>query len=92
MTLSVILAKIIVIQIIPPSNNFTLHYVSIGARVIMACRDMEKAVAALEEVKEGSGNQNVIILKLDLADTKSIKEFAEVINRGTGSVWYDKTH
>ena len=38
--------------------------------------------SALKEVVEGSGNKNVVILKLDLSDTKSIKEFAEVINRG----------
>lgn len=52
-----------------------------GARVIMACRDMEKAQTALKEVIEGSGNQNVIVMKLDLSDTKSIREFAETINK-----------
>ena len=48
----------------------------------MACRDMEKAESALKAVVEGSGNKNVVILKLDVSDTMSIKEFAEVINRG----------
>ncbi|KAM6953699.1 retinol dehydrogenase 12, like [Aplochiton taeniatus] len=52
-----------------------------GARVIMACRDMEKAQTALKEVIEGSGNQNVITMKLDLSDTKSIREFAGAINK-----------
>lgn len=52
-----------------------------GARVIMACRDMEKAQTALKEVIEGSGNQNVILMKLDLSDTKSIREFADTINK-----------
>lgn len=51
-----------------------------GARIIMACRDMEKADAALKEVIEASGNQDVVIKKLDLADSKSIKEFAQTIN------------
>lgn len=51
-----------------------------GARIIMACRDMEKADAALKEVKDASGNQDVVISKLDLADSKSIREFAEKIN------------
>ncbi|XP_065114630.1 retinol dehydrogenase 12, like [Paramisgurnus dabryanus] len=51
-----------------------------GARIIMACRDMEKANAALKEVIEASGNQNVVTCRLDLADTKSIREFAEKIN------------
>uniref|UniRef100_A0A8C7GCS2 Retinol dehydrogenase 12-like n=1 Tax=Oncorhynchus kisutch TaxID=8019 RepID=A0A8C7GCS2_ONCKI len=54
-----------------------------GARIIMACRDMEKAEGALKEVIEGSGSQNVVIKKLDLSDTKSICEFAETINKVT---------
>ncbi|XP_070708749.1 retinol dehydrogenase 12-like [Pempheris klunzingeri] len=53
-----------------------------GAKVIMACRDMEKAQAAVKEVIETSGNENVVCMKLDLADSKSIREFAEAINTG----------
>ncbi|KAG1944271.1 retinol dehydrogenase [Pimephales promelas] len=53
-----------------------------GARIIMACRDLEKADAALKEVKDASGNQDVVTNRLDLADTKSIREFAEKINKG----------
>ncbi|XP_044031515.1 retinol dehydrogenase 12, like isoform X1 [Siniperca chuatsi] len=53
-----------------------------GAKVIMACRDMERAQAALKEVIESSGNENVVCMKLDLADSKSIREFAEAINKG----------
>ncbi|KAM4606706.1 retinol dehydrogenase 12, like [Polymixia lowei] len=53
-----------------------------GARVIMACRDMEKAQTAVKELIEGSQNENITCMKLDLSDTKSIKEFAEAINKG----------
>ncbi|KAM9337379.1 retinol dehydrogenase 12, like isoform 1-T1 [Symphorus nematophorus] len=53
-----------------------------GAKIIMACRDMEKAQAAVKEVIEGSGNENVVCMKLDLSDSKSIREFAEAINKG----------
>lgn len=52
-----------------------------GARIIMACRDMEKASGALKEVIEASGNENVVTRKLDLSDSKSIREFAELINK-----------
>ncbi|KAK9953102.1 hypothetical protein ABG768_017125 [Culter alburnus] len=52
-----------------------------GARIIMACRDTEKADAALKEVKGASGNQDVVTRRLDLADSKSIREFAENINK-----------
>ncbi|KAI2648856.1 Retinol dehydrogenase 12 [Labeo rohita] len=53
-----------------------------GARIIMACRDMEKADSALKEVRDASGNQDVVISRLDLADSTSIREFAENINKG----------
>lgn len=48
----------------------------------MACRDMEKASTALKEVTEASGSGTVVTRKLDLSDTKSIREFAELINKG----------
>uniref|UniRef100_A0A8C2L8K6 Si:dkey-94e7.2 n=1 Tax=Cyprinus carpio TaxID=7962 RepID=A0A8C2L8K6_CYPCA len=44
----------------------------------MACRDLEKAERAQKEIMEDSGNQNIVIRNLDLSDTKSIREFAEV--------------
>lgn len=53
-----------------------------GARIIMACRDMERGQAALKEVVENSANENVTCMKLDLSDTKSIREFADNINKG----------
>ncbi len=54
----------------------------------MACRDIEKAEGAQKEIMEDSGNQNIVIRKLDLSDTKSIREFAEVINNGK---WFYKS-
>lgn len=56
--------------------------VSIGARIILACRDVEKAETALKEIIDESGNQSIVVRKLDLSDTKSIKEFADVIKKG----------
>lgn len=53
-----------------------------GARVIIACRDMERAQVAVKDIIESSGSQNVVCMKLDLADSKSIREFAEAINKG----------
>ncbi|XP_028581466.2 retinol dehydrogenase 12-like isoform X3 [Podarcis muralis] len=48
-----------------------------GAKVILACRDMAKAEKAAFEIRTTTGNQQVTAKKLDLADTKSIREFAE---------------
>ncbi|XP_008293503.1 retinol dehydrogenase 12-like [Stegastes partitus] len=52
-----------------------------GAKIIIACRDMEKGQQALKEIKEYSGSDDLKCMKLDLSDTKSIREFAEAINR-----------
>ncbi|KAK0133745.1 Retinol dehydrogenase 12 [Merluccius polli] len=53
-----------------------------GARIIMACRDAERGQAAVKEVVAGSQNADVAYMKLDLSDTKSIREFAEAVNQG----------
>ncbi|XP_061777953.1 retinol dehydrogenase 12 isoform X2 [Nerophis ophidion] len=52
-----------------------------GARIIMACRDLERAEEARLEILEDSGNDNVVIRKLDLSDSRSIRAFAELINK-----------
>lgn len=48
----------------------------------MACRDLERAEEARTDIFEDTGNENMVIRKLDLSDTKSIKAFAELINKG----------
>lgn len=50
-----------------------------GARVILACRDMEKAERAVSDITGDCAGAKVIALKLDLAYTKSICQFAESI-------------
>lgn len=50
-----------------------------GARVIMACRDMVKAEQAACDILREVENATVVTCKLDLADTKSICDFAELI-------------
>lgn len=53
--------------------------------MIVACRDTAKGDAAASEIRAETGNQQVIVKKLDLADTKSIREFAEQFLAGTVS-------
>ncbi|XP_006884818.1 PREDICTED: retinol dehydrogenase 11 [Elephantulus edwardii] len=48
-----------------------------GARVYLACRDMQKAELVAKEIQTKTGNKQVLARKLDLADTKSIRAFAE---------------
>ncbi|KAJ8913839.1 hypothetical protein NQ315_003748 [Exocentrus adspersus] len=52
-----------------------------GARVILACRNLQSARQAKDEIIECTKNDNIIIKKLDLCSQKSIREFAQdVIN------------
>jgi len=50
-----------------------------GARVILACRDMDRANKAAEVIRKSSGNGNVIVKKLDLASLQSVRELAKDI-------------
>ncbi|XP_028251362.1 dehydrogenase/reductase SDR family member 13-like [Parambassis ranga] len=48
-----------------------------GARVILACRDRRRAEAAVQEIIQETGNQQVVFMQLDLASLKSVRSFAE---------------
>ncbi|XP_073322930.1 retinol dehydrogenase 13 [Pagrus major] len=48
-----------------------------GARVVMACRDLTRAEQAAEEIRQSTGNGNVVIRHLDLASVYSVKQFAK---------------
>ncbi|XP_046651856.1 retinol dehydrogenase 11-like [Daphnia pulicaria] len=50
-----------------------------GARVILACRDTKKALAAKDDIVRESGNDNVIVRHLDLASLWSVRQFASEI-------------
>ncbi|KAM3872919.1 retinol dehydrogenase 13 [Diretmus argenteus] len=48
-----------------------------GARVVMACRDLSRAERAAEEIRQSTGNGNVVIRHLDLASLFSVRHFAK---------------
>ncbi|XP_072236375.1 retinol dehydrogenase 13 [Leuresthes tenuis] len=48
-----------------------------GARVILACRDMNRARIAADEIRQKSGNGNVVVKKLDLASLQSVRDMAK---------------
>ncbi|XP_019627807.1 PREDICTED: retinol dehydrogenase 12-like [Branchiostoma belcheri] len=51
-----------------------------GARVILACRNMAKAKKAASDIRQATGNGNVVAWKLDLASLTSVRAFAGHIN------------
>lgn len=50
-----------------------------GGRIILACRNADKANAAVADIKKKSGSNQVIFKSLNLASTASIREFADDI-------------
>lgn len=51
-----------------------------GARVLMGCRNPDKAAAALERVRAAAPDADVEIIALDLADLSSVLAAADAIN------------
>uniref|UniRef100_A0A672FWT8 Dehydrogenase/reductase SDR family member 13-like n=1 Tax=Salarias fasciatus TaxID=181472 RepID=A0A672FWT8_SALFA len=48
-----------------------------GARVILACRNEQRGLSALEEVKKATGSSQVVFMQLNLGSMKSVRSFAE---------------
>lgn len=53
-----------------------------GARVIMACRNVEKGEEAAASIRAAHPKAQVEVRELDLADTCSIRAFAQKFLRG----------
>ncbi|CAG9861530.1 unnamed protein product [Phyllotreta striolata] len=52
-----------------------------GAKIILACRDVTKGTAAVENIKNLTKNPNVFLKLVDLSSFKSINNFANDINK-----------
>ena len=50
-----------------------------GGRVILACRNQSRGQAAMQEIRQTTGNNDVVYMHLDLASFKSIRQFAQQI-------------
>lgn len=48
-----------------------------GARIVLACRDPERGLDALESVRDAAADAEPLLLKLDLADLDSVEAAAE---------------
>ncbi|XP_038585681.1 dehydrogenase/reductase SDR family member 13-like [Micropterus salmoides] len=54
-----------------------LHLARKGARVILACRNRDKAEAAIRDIQQDTGSTDVLYMQLDLASLKSVRCFAK---------------
>lgn len=52
-----------------------------GAHVIMCCRSVQKGIDAMKSIKNKLPNAILTLKKLDLASTKSIRNFTECIGK-----------
>ncbi|CAF0723049.1 unnamed protein product [Brachionus calyciflorus] len=57
-----------------------LDFARRGARVILACRDTKKAEKAAKQIVDLTGNQNVQVESIDLADLDTVRSFAKKMN------------
>lgn len=52
-----------------------------GAKVILACRNQQRAENARSKIVEVTGNPNVVVKILDLGSLDSVRAFAKDINK-----------
>ncbi len=52
-----------------------------GSVVVLACRNLDKGEAAVEQIRSGDASLKVEIMELDLADLASVRNFAEGFNK-----------
>lgn len=45
--------------------------------MILACRDVSRARVAADDIRQKSGNGNVVVKKVDLASLQSVRELAK---------------
>uniref|UniRef100_A0A3Q1GKV5 Si:ch211-107o10.3 n=1 Tax=Acanthochromis polyacanthus TaxID=80966 RepID=A0A3Q1GKV5_9TELE len=64
-------------SVTPPAVRWSLEDGVPGARVILACRDMTRARIAADDIRQRSGNGNVVVKKLDLASLQSVRDLAK---------------
>ena len=50
-----------------------------GAKVILACRNMERGNKAAEEIRQFTNQGSIRVMKLDLASFASVREFAQEV-------------
>ena len=57
-----------------------------GARIVMACRSMNKAQDARDEILQAVPNADVVILPLDVSEIDSVKEFVRLFAEQIGEL------
>nr|CAB3237683.1 dehydrogenase/reductase SDR family member 13-like [Phallusia mammillata] len=65
-----------------------IELAKLGAKVVIASRNVQKSQKAKDEIIKESGNKNIHVMKLDLGDFSSIKSFAQKFNKEEENLHY----
>src|SRR5690606_13985140 len=57
-----------------------------GVQITLAVRDMDKGQTALEDIKKEAPGASIEVMKLDLSDLGSVRDFAEQVKGKMGSL------
>jgi len=57
-----------------------------NARVILACRNIESAQKAADEIRSKTGNTNLVVRRVEMSSLNSVRQFAEKINNSESRV------
>ena len=68
------------------SSQLFLNFFFKGASIIIASLDLKTSELAAKKIIELSNNENIFSEKLDLANIKSIREFAERVRKKTDRI------
>ena len=52
-----------------------------GAKVILACRNSERANKAAEDIRKSTNQGTICVMKLDLASFESVRQFAKEVTK-----------
>ena len=63
-----------------------LHFAAKGDHVIMACRSLDKAEKAQQQILEKAPAANITIIKLDVSNLESVAEFSRLFAEQVGSL------
>ncbi|XP_044271632.1 retinol dehydrogenase 11-like isoform X2 [Tribolium madens] len=61
--------------------EIALDFAKRGARVILACRNEQKANEACRKIINGTGNENVVVKLIDLSSFASVRAFVEDVKK-----------
>lgn len=63
-----------------------LHFARLGARVVMACRSLDKAREAQDRIRAEVPNANTVVLLLDVSELESVNEFGRKFGEQIGEL------